>query len=58
MACDRIAFVNQCKAVNSLISESKQVYYNDLIEENSTNSKLLFKIVNKLLQKNSEWQQP
>lgn len=32
---DRIAFVNQCTAVNSLIYESKQVYYNDLIEENS-----------------------
>ena len=55
---DRIAFVNQCKAVNSLIYESKQVYYNDLIEENSTNSKLLFKIVNKLLQKNSDRQYP
>ena len=55
---DRTAFVNQCKAVNSLIYESMQVYCNALIEENSTNSKFLFKIVNKLLQKNCDRQYP
>ena len=55
---DRAAFVNQCKVVNNLIYESKQLYYNDWIEENSSNSKLLFKIVNKLLQKNTDRQYP
>ncbi len=55
---DRAAFANQCKVGNNLIYESKQLYYNDLIEENSSNSKLLFKIVNKLLQKNTDRQYP
>lgn len=49
---DRTAYVNQCKAVNKLIYESKQAYYHNLITENSTNSKLLFKTANRLLQKN------
>ncbi|CAB3981070.1 Hypothetical predicted protein [Paramuricea clavata] len=35
-----------------------QLYYNNLIEENSSNSKLLFKILNKLLQKNTDRQYP
>jgi hypothetical protein len=55
---DRAAFVNQCKVINNLFNESKQLYYNDLSEENSSNSKLLFKLVNKLLQKNTDRQYP
>ena len=50
----RIAFSNQCKAVNKLNYECKQTYYTSLIQNNATNSKLLFETVNKLLQKNSD----
>ena len=54
LVSDRIAFSNQCRVVNEMIYKSKQAYYTSLIKNNATNSKLLFRTVNKLLQKNSE----
>ena len=48
---DRVQYVHQCSLVNNLIKSLKSQYYSSTIKENSGNQKLLFKTVQKLLQK-------
>ena len=48
---DRVQYVHQCSVVNNLIKSLKSQYYSSTIKENSGNQKLLFKTVQKLLQK-------
>ena len=49
LTVNREMYVKQCNLVNNLISESKTKFYTTVIEENSTNPKVLFSAVNKLL---------
>ena len=49
--CNLTLIVRQCYVVNNLICNLKTTYYRDVISENSGNQKVLFKTVNKLLQK-------
>ncbi len=47
-------FLEQCKHVTSMLTDSKQAYYENTIQENSKDQKALFKVVDKLLHKNEE----
>ena len=48
---DRVQYVHQCSVVNNLIKSLKSRYYSSIIKENSGNKNVLFKTVQKLLQK-------
>ena len=49
---DRLEYIQQCGIVNQLLRSSKEAYYSKFIEENSTDSRKLFKSVNMLLNRN------
>ena len=49
LSLDRQLFIDQCHAVNNLISLSKKTYYTSLINENQSAYKLLFKTIDNLL---------
>ena len=53
-----MAYKQQCQQVNSMLLESKSVYYNSKINETSGNQKELFTILNKVLTVNKEPQLP
>ena len=48
---DRVNYVFQCSLVNNLIVSLNTSYYTSVIQEHSKDQKVLFKTVNKLLQK-------
>ena len=50
--CHRLDYIQQCGVVNQLLISSKEAYYSMFIKENSTDSRKLFKSVNKLLYTN------
>ena len=50
---DREAYQYQCCVVNELISSLKSTYYTSLINEHSSNQRVLFRTVNKLLMQKS-----
>ena len=50
---DREKYVHYCSLVSNLINSLKSEYYTSVIEEHSGNQRVLFKTVNKLLQKPS-----
>ena len=51
LPADRVRYVHQCNVVINLIKSLKLEYYSSFIKENSGNQKVLFKTVQKLLQK-------
>ena len=51
LPADRVRYVHQCNVVINLIKSLKSEYYSSIIKENSGNQKVLFKTVQKLLQK-------
>ena len=53
-----MAYKQQCQQVNSMLLESKYVYYNSKINEASGNQKELFTILNKVLTVKKEPQLP
>ena len=55
---DRKLFIEGCDAVNNLIRDSKKNYFASLINENQSNYKQLFKIIDKLLQRKTDIQYP
>ena len=52
LECDRLEYIQQCGMVNQLLRSTKEAYYSKFIEENSTDSRKLFKSVNMLLNRN------
>ena len=52
LECDRLEYIPQCGMVNQLLRSTKEAYYSKFIEENSTDSRKLFKSVNMLLNRN------
>ena len=52
LECDRLEYIQQCGIVNQLLRSNKEAYYSKFIEENSTDSRKLFKSMNKLLYRN------
>jgi len=55
---DREKYVHQCSVVNNLIDSAKSAFYTTVISEISGDQRMLFKTVNKLLQKQKEQQHP
>ena len=51
---DREAYQYQCCVVNELISSLKSTYYTSLINEHSSDQRVLFRTVNKLMQKSHQ----
>ena len=58
LLCDREQYVHQCHVVNSLIESLKSTYYTDTINEYSSDQRILFKTVGKLLQKSTNKRDP
>ena len=58
LLCDREQYVHQCYVVNNLIESLKSTYYTDIINEHSSDKRILFKTVGKLLQKSTNWHYP
>ena len=55
---DRQLFIDQCRAVNSLICSSKRTYYTKLISDNQSDYKLLFKTIDSLLHRKCDTPYP
>ena len=55
---DREKYVHQCSVVKKLIDTAKSTFYTTVISEISGDQRMLFKTVNKLLQKQKEQQHP
>ena len=55
---DRDQYVRQCYVVNNLIATLKSAHYTSIINEHSSDQRILFATVNKLLQKPSEKRYP
>ena len=53
LQCDRDQYVHQCCVVNNLIATLKSAHYTSIINEQSSDQRILFATVNKLLQKPS-----
>ena len=53
LLCDREQYVHQCHVVNNLIESLKSTYYTDIVNEYSSDQRILFKTVGKLLQKST-----
>lgn len=58
MTVDREVYVHQCKVVNELIYQSKIRYHSGLIEDNQSDQKRLFGVVNRLLHVKTEKKLP
>lgn len=58
MTVDREVYVHQCKVVNELIYQSKIRYHSGLIEDNQSDQKRLFGVVNRLLHVKTEKKRP
>ena len=58
LLCDREQYVHQCYVVNNLIESLKSTYYTDIINEHSSDQRILFKTVGKLLQKSTNKHYP
>ena len=58
LLCDREQDVHQCYVVNNLIESLKSTYYTDVIDEHSSDQRILFKTVGKSLQKSTKKRYP
>ena len=58
LSADREMYVKQCKVVNERIHQSKMRYYSGIIEENKSNQKNLFAVVNRVLHSKAEKKLP
>ena len=48
---DRVNYLEQCNVVNDMLYKAKEQHYSAVIQENAHDSKLLFRTVDKLLQR-------
>ena len=58
LLCDREQCIHQCYVVNNLIESLNSIYYTDIINEHSSDQRILFKTVGKLLQKSTNKRYP
>ena len=58
LLCDSVQYVHQCHVVNNLIESLKSAYYTDIVNEYSSDQRILFKTVGKLLQKSTSERYP
>ena len=55
---DRINYMEQCNVVNDMLYKAKEQHYSVVIQENAHDSKLLFRTVDKLLQRSIDKRYP
>ena len=55
---DRVNYIEQCNVVNDMLYKAKEQHYSAVIQENAHDSKLLFRTVDKLLQKSIDKRYP
>ena len=55
---DRVNYLEQCNVVNAMLYKAKEQHYSAVIQDNVHNSKLLFRTVDKLLQRNKDKRYP
>ena len=58
LSIDREMYLKQCKVVNERIHQSKMRYYSGIIEENKSEQKNLFVVVNRVLYSKAEKKLP
>ena len=51
---DKHKYLLQCNVVNQLLRKAKELYYSTLIEKKSSDTRALFRVVNKLLNSNAD----
>ena len=55
---DRVNYLEQCNVVNAMLYQTKEQHYSTVIQDNALDSKLLFRTVDKLLQRNTDKRYP
>ena len=55
---DRVNYLEQCNIVNAILYKAKEQHYSAVIQDNVHDSKLLFRTVDKLLQRNIDKRYP
>ena len=55
---DRVNYMEQCNVVNDMLYKAKEQHYSAVIQENAHDSKLLFRTVDKLLQRSIDKRYP
>ena len=55
---DRVNYLEQCNVVNDMLHKAKEQHYSAVIQENAQDSKLLFRTVDKLLQRSIDKRYP
>lgn len=58
LECDRLSHLEQCNSVNAMLYRAKEQHYSAVIQENAHDTKLLFRTIDKLLQKSTEKRYP
>ena len=55
---DRLSYVEQCNVVNTMLYKAKEFYYSSVIRDNAHDTRLLFRSIDKLLQRQTEGHYP
>ena len=55
---DRLSYIEQCSVVNTMLYKAKEFYYSLVIRDNAHDTRLLFRSIDKLLQKQTEKHYP
>ena len=58
LGIDRQMYAEQCKLVNNMLKRAKSSYYSSIISDNTSNQKILFNTVDKLLHRRPEKRYP
>ena len=58
LCIDRQLYADQCKLVNNMLKLAKSSYYSSIISDNTSNQKILFNTVDKLLHRRPEKRYP
>ena len=55
---DRLSYLEQCRVVNAMLYKAKEFYYSSVIQDNAHDTRLLFRSIDKLLQRQTEKHYP
>ena len=55
---DRLSYIEQCSVVNTMLYKAKEFYYSSVIQDNAHDTRLLFRSIDKLLQRQTEKHYP
>ena len=55
---DRLSYIEQCSVVNTMLCKAKEFYYTSVIQDNAHDTRLLFRSINKLMQRQTEKHYP